>query len=524
MRLPSILIGLSCWLLGSSLAWANVLESIRVEPESSQTRVVIDFEDKPNFSHFLITESKPVRLVIDIEDTDLVASLPQKITNSDVLTKVRPSRPAIAKSFRLVFELKNEIQPLFIPLNPAGESGHRLVVNLPHQASTTMVSQAAQQVLVLPTAQVEPKAKPSSTPAPSVKTMLPFGQRDVIVAIDPGHGGNDPGAIGPRRKYEKHVTLSVAQRLVRLINGVKGMKAVLTRTGDYYVGLNKRYELARDFEADFLVSIHADGFSSPEPRGASVLLLSNSRKNSEVSRMKNKPDQQSELVGAGEILTQTDDEYLKQSLLDMLSRNSNEEGEELAKEILKELGKVTKLHKQTPQNASLAVLSAIDIPSVLVEAGFITNPQEEKLLQKHSYQEKIAKAIYRGIRRYAESTAPDGTLLAAKKNGVKHTVSYGESLSVIAQKYGVSIRDIMRNNDLSSEVVQVDQELVIFHASKQSTRLRSYSNRRQHTVQNGDYLGKIAGSYDVSIEQLRTANRLNSDELKIGQVLIIPGS
>lgn len=265
------------------------------------------------------------------------------------------------------------------------------------------------------------------------------------------------------------------------------MRAVMIRTGDYFVNLNKRSELARNSKADLLISIHADAFTSPNPRGASVWVLSMRRANSEIGRWLEQKEKHSELLGgAGEIIQNTDNEqYLAMTLLDMSMNSSMAIGHSVAGDILKDLGGVTDLHKSRPESASLAVLKSPDIPSILVETGFISNPKEERLLSSSRHQENIANAIYKGVSRYYHNNPPADTLLAQRggassssakstkertptayvgsstASNVKHKVSRGESLSAIAQRYRVPMSSIKQANGMKSDVVQLGQTLVI---------------------------------------------------------------
>ncbi|EOD79106.1 N-acetylmuramoyl-L-alanine amidase [Grimontia indica] len=512
-----VLAGLLCWFGALSPVLANSLENVRIWPAPDETRVVMDLADDPSYTYFTLT--KPNRLVVDLKDTTLGMTLPKTVSDSKILTKIRKSNPPDNKTYRLVFELKDQSVPRLFPLAPGGEYGHRLVIDIPHGKKTVAVK----------------PAKPAATA--ETQTALPFGTDDIIIAIDPGHGGNDPGAVGPRRKYEKHVTLAISRQVAAKINAVPGMKAVLTRNGDYFVDLNKRSDIARRKGAHLLVSIHADGFHKPQPRGASVWVLSRRRANSEIGRWIEKHEEQSNLLGGGALLNDNEDEYLSRAVLDLQFSNSQKEGYDVAVRVLKEMGKVTKLHKSSPEHASLAVLKSPDIPSLLVEAGFITNPQEEKLLLSSSHQNKIANAVYKGVLTYFEDFPPDGTLMAARKNGIKHKVTSGQSLSVIASKYGSSVSAIKAANGLKSNNLKVGQVLTVpdvnvgalTNASKPSSsgasaKPASPSGKTvTHTVKRGEFLGKIAQEYDVSVASIRSANKLRSDELAIGQRLKIVG-
>lgn len=510
-----VLLGAMAWVGTVVPAWANSLENMRIWPAPHETRVVMDLAGEPSYTYFTLT--KPDRLVVDLKDTDVPITLPISVNDSKILTKIRKSNPPSEGTYRLVFELKDKSVPRLFPLAPGGEYGHRLVIDIPHEKASVAVKPA------------KPAAKTAAQAA------LPFGTDDIIIAIDPGHGGNDPGAVGPRRKYEKHVTLAISRQVAAKINSVPGMKAVLTRNGDYFVDLNKRSEIARKQGAHLLVSIHADGFHKPQPRGASVWVLSRRRANSEIGRWIERHEEQSNLLGGGALLNDNRDEYLSRAVLDLQFSNSQKEGYDVAVRVLKEMGRVTKLHKSNPEHASLAVLKSPDIPSLLVEAGFITNPQEETLLLSSSHQNKIANAVYKGVLSYFEAFPPDGTLMAARKNGIKHTVTSGQSLSVIAKKYGSSVTAIKTANGLKSNALKVGQVLTVPDvnvgalasasvAPDSSPSLAGTSGKTvTHTVKRGEFLGKIAQEYDVSVSSIRSANKLRSDELAIGQKLKIVG-
>ncbi|PSW10459.1 N-acetylmuramoyl-L-alanine amidase [Photobacterium sanctipauli] len=499
-------------LLFSTWLSANELEGVRVWPAPDETRVVLDMQDKAQYSYFTLT--KPDRLVVDLKKTTLKTKLPVTVKNSAILSKIRSSGAPEKGTYRLVFEIKTGTTPKLFTLDPTpdGHYSHRLVLDLPHK------KQAVKAVAPAP-----------KKPVANQQAILPYGTDDIIVAIDPGHGGEDPGSIGPTRKYEKNVNMDVSRKVAARINATPGMKAVLTRTGDYFVNLNKRSEIARRNKAHLLVSIHADGFHKPQPRGASVWVLNTRRANSEIGRWLEQHEKQSELLGGGDVLSGgNDDQYLSMAVLDLQFSHSQKEGYDVATRVLREMSKVTTLHKSKPEHASLAVLKSPDIPSLLVETGFITNPQEERLLNARSHQNKLADAVYKGILSYFNEKPPEGTLFASRKQGVKHKVTSGQSLSVIANKYGVSVSALKSANNLKSNTLRIGQVLTIpgqvpaaSSAPKSSTVAVSSPKIITHTVQRGEFLGKIASQYGVTVSSIRQANNLRSDELAIGQKLKI---
>ncbi len=495
----------------SALANANVLEGVRVWPSPDETRVVIDVKSEVTFSYF--TLSGPDRLVVDLQQTSSDTKLPVSVSDSAILTKIRASSPPEKSTYRLVLELKKSTTPQLFKLapTPGGQYGHRLVIDLPHGDTSSTASSAG-----------------SSENKVSRDASQLYGTEDIVVAIDAGHGGEDPGSIGPSRRYEKDITLSVAKKLAAQINAVPGMKAVLTRRGDYFVNLNKRSEIARKNKAHLLVSVHADAFRSPQPRGASVFVLNTRRANTEIARWVENHEQQSELLGgAGEVLSKNNaDRNVSQTLLDLQFSHSQKEGYKVASNILREMGKVAHLHKKDPVNASLAVLKSPDIPSVLVETGFISNPTEEKLLFQRSHQDKLARAMTKAVVQYFEDNPPEGTLFANRGKKQQHKVARGESLSVIASKYGTSVDTLMQVNKLKSSSIAVGQVLTIPGGQRSPVQVPVLNNPVEtetitHEVKSGDYLGKLAATYKVSVEAIKRENNLKSDTLRLGQKLKI---
>ncbi|MFG0605572.1 N-acetylmuramoyl-L-alanine amidase [Vibrio mimicus] len=506
---------LLCGLVLFTLApqtWANVLEGARVWPSPDETRVVLDVKSEVDYSYFVL--SSPDRLVIDLKQTSSRAKLPVNVTESGVLSKIRASSPPEKGTFRLVFELKQNTTPALFKLapTPGGQYGHRLVVDMPHGKAAETSS---------------PSASNSSAAQVSKDASQLQGNDDIVVAIDAGHGGEDPGSIGPTRKYEKDVTLSVSKKLADQINAVPGMKAVLTRRGDYFVNLNKRTEIARSSKAHLLVSVHADAFHTPQPRGGSVFVLNTRRANTEIARWVENHEQQSELLGgAGEVLSKANnDRNVSQTLLDLQFSHSQKEGYKVASNILREMGKVAHLHKAEPVNASLAVLKSPDIPSVLVETGFISNPSEEKLLFQRTHQDKLARALATAIVQYFEDNPPEGTRFANRGKVQKHKVQRGESIGLIANQYGVSVDALKQANQLKSSTITIGQWLTI-PGAQMPIPVPTVSNPVEtetitHVVKSGDFLGKLSSTYKVSVASIKKENNLKSDTLVLGQKLKI---
>lgn len=511
-------------LLGlSSSVLANSLNSIRVWPSESDTRVVMDMASDPSFSYFTLTS--PDRLVVDIKNTVLKTKLPLKVTDSPVLTQVRRSGAPNTSTYRLVFELKSKQNPEVFKLAPTagGQYGHRLVVDFKHGSISGTSG---------PVNAPKEASTPSNNERHVVPNTLSRSPTSIIVAIDPGHGGQDPGSIGPTGKYEKNSTLAIAKKVVDDLNKkTPNIHAVLTRTSDYYVNLNERSEIARKNKALLLVSIHADSYTTSGPRGASVFVLSTRRANTEIGRWVVKKEEQSELLGGGGLLLSknANDKNVSQTVLDLQFSHSQTEGNKLALHVISQLRQVTRMHTTKPVYASLAVLKSPDIPSILVETGFISNPEEEKLLFQNYHQNRLANAISVAIQQYFKDNPPEGMIVVNHASAGKHKVKSGESLSVIAKNYNTSTANLMKWNNLKNSSLNVGQELQVSATNNRQSSVRSGSSSAAssgskeitHVVKSGDYLGKIAETYNVSVSQIKSQNNLRSNTLKLGQRLKI---
>lgn len=368
-----------------------------------------------------------------------------------------------------------------------------------------------------------------------------------MVAIDAGHGGQDPGAIGQRGLKEKNVTIAIARKLKVLLNNDRMFKGVLTRNGDYFISVMGRSDVARKENANLLISIHADSAPSHSASGASVWVLSNRRANSEMAGWLEQREKQSELLGgAGDLLANSQaDPYLSQAVLDLQFGHSQRVGYDVAVKVIQQLQGVSPLHKRRPEHASLGVLRSPDIPSLLVETGFISNSSEERLLGSSAYQDKIAASIYRGLRNYflahplqSAPKAENRPLESAEAVNVqpnvasgttqytgsttRHVVKRGETLSGIAAHYGVSMSTLRSLNRLKKDVVWVGQRLKVPAGSAVSATASSAPKR--HKVVRGDSLTAIAVHYGVSAKAIMQVNNMKSSNVMLGQTLTIPAS
>lgn len=424
-------------LVSQSVFATNVVEGLRVWPSPANTRVVLDLAAQPEYSYF--TLSNPTRLVIDLADTQSDFDLSDVNNTSQLVKKVRYSTPKKPNSVRIVLELNRTTNTEIFALPPTAPYKNRLVIDLSDNA-----------------------AQPQQAVMTSDRSTR---DRDIIIAIDAGHGGEDPGSIGPSGTYEKNITLSVSKKLAAMIDKEPGLRAVMIRTGDYYILVNDRPGIARQSKADLFVSIHADAFTTPQPNGASVWMLSMGRANSELGRWMERTERHSELLGgAAEVIQDTASErYLAQALLDMSMDHSLTTSYDISEEVIKQLKLITKMHKKKPQAASLAVLTAPDIPSILVEVGFISNPKEEKNLNWAKHRQRLANSVFLAIKQYFKKLPPDGTMWASQSKAEKrtHRVQSGESLSLLAQRYNVRISEIKEANNLRSDTVRIGQVLTI---------------------------------------------------------------
>lgn len=370
---------------------------------------------------------------------------------------------------------------LLSSLSTVGSDGIRTMTPAQVQAYQERMAQlrnqqAAQQALAKQQDQQKPKAQTEEevqdTPAPPSPLPVSLPEPNpYIIAIDAGHGGKDPGAIGKRGVREKNVTLAIATQLAKYVNSNPRFRGRLIRSTDVFVDLDKRSEIARGYKADILISIHADSVASgSSARGASIWVLSNNRAQRENNKVLQGDGSSELLSGVSEVLSSTDKQnpYLAATILSMSSDNTRSEGYNMGQEILDKLGKFTKLHKKQPIHASLAVLKSPDIPSLLIETGFLSNRYEEIQLNQPNYQKQIAYCIYQGIVSYYEKytvqrikTRVESAIRTGSARTVTHTVQKGDSLSVLAQRYNSSVSLIKARNQLKNDNIRIGQKLEI---------------------------------------------------------------
>lgn len=435
---------LFCLLLISLLqlvpvAAAATIENVRIWPAPDHTRIVFDL-DKPT-EHKVFSLEGPDRLVIDLDNVSTKTDIESLSLKDTPIGKIRTAVKQ-GSDMRVVLDLKSKVQPRSFLLKPNKQYGDRLVIDLVYKEKTR-------------------KPKVVTNPAAN-----PSGARDIIIAIDAGHGGEDPGAIGPGRVREKTVVLAIARKVESLLKKERGFAPAMIRTGDYYVGLRARTERARKYRSDLFVSIHADAFKDHRPRGASVFALSQRGATSETARWLANSENSADLIGGveGSLKLDDKDKVLAEVLLDLTMTATLSDSLKAGQSVLSAMGTISKLHKNDVEQAGFLVLKSPDIPSILVETGFISNPRDAKNLQSTSYQWKMARSIVQGIKAHFTNNPPPGTLLAYEKSqrDARHyVVARGDTLSAIATRNKVSVGSLRKANKLRSDTLYVGQRLQI---------------------------------------------------------------
>ncbi len=420
--------------LFSVTAFAAEINGFRVWTDPEKTRAVLDLSTRADYK--LFTLENPDRVVIDLNSSNLHARLDNDLDfdqdHSGVIRNVRHGVPD-KNTLRVVLDLSGGSNIKSFMLEPTGSYGYRLVVDLyPENDGKSAVKQLSDRQ---------------------------SQDRDIVVAIDAGHGGEDPGATGRKRTREKDVVLAIAKELKKSIDAQPGMTGVLIRSGDYYIPLRDRFEKARKHRADLFMSVHADAFKNSKVSGGSVFVLSRRGASSEFARRIAASENNSDLVG-GVTLNDKDD-MLASVLLDLSQSAAMEASNEVAGTVFASMGALSKTHKNHVEHANFMVLKSPDVPSILVETGFISNPAEEKRLKDPAWQKKIAGAITDGIQDYFYLSPPQGTWLAANRKPVRYRVVRGDTLGEIANRYRISLYRLRLANNLKSDNIRIGAQLLI---------------------------------------------------------------
>ncbi|WP_269751401.1 N-acetylmuramoyl-L-alanine amidase [Denitrificimonas caeni] len=460
MRIQSLLAALVVCIVLPLQAFAmSQINSVRLWRAPDNTRLVFDLTGP--VEHSVFTLSAPDRIVIDIKQAKLLTQLNSLTGGKSPITQVRTGSQG-PDQLRIVLDISSQVSPKSFTLTPNQQYGHRLVVDLFDSVPNTTAPMAN-----------NPVRQPASAPAaslPSKLSRLPASsKRDVVIAIDAGHGGEDPGAIGPGGIREKNVVLMIAKELQRQINAEKGFRAELVRTGDYFIPLRRRTEIARKKGADLFVSIHADAAPRAAAFGASVFALSDSGATSETARWLADSENRSDLIGgAGNVKLDDKDAMLAGVLLDLSMTASLSSSLDVGQKVLSNMGRITPLHKKRVEQAGFMVLKSPDMPSILVETGFISNPGESKKLANRSHQQTLARSIHSGIRQFFQQNPPPGSYVAWLRDSGKlaigpreHVVRSGETVALLSQRYQISLAQLRSANKLSSDALKIGQILSI---------------------------------------------------------------
>ena len=468
------------------LAEAANINGVRLWRAPDHTRLVLDL-DAP-VQHSLSLLNQPAQLVIDIPGANLKASLADlPLTNTPVIA-VRAQ--STANSFKLILDLRAAVRPNSFALKRIGSMHDRLVIDLYDQVldpklQTEEITAVAEQNPPVAQTNPAPTQLPSSGAQSEKKPAVsPAGnKRKIVIVIDPGHGGEDPGAIGPKRIREKDITLAISKELVALINAQPGYVGKLTRSTDYFIPLKKRRDIARSHKADLFISIHADAFTKASAKGASVFALSRHGATSETARFLAQRENESDLIGGvGNISLDDKDEVLAGVLVDLSMTATLNSSLQVGHQVLTSMGGVAHLHKHRVEQAGFMVLKAPDVPSILVETGFISNPDEARKLNTPAYRKQIANSIFKGIKQYfaqhppadlheavvqsSSAPSPVPTKPAVNQPATKapdriHLVVKGDTLSSISLRYNVKTQRIMQYNNMKNSVVKIGQKLKI---------------------------------------------------------------
>jgi N-acetylmuramoyl-L-alanine amidase len=401
----------SCLLAAAPAMAANTIDAVRLDRQQERTRLVLSVKAPARYS--VTRMSNPERLVVDVRDARLRYDLSKLALQDSPIKRVR-SGVRNGTDARLVLELNAAVKTQSATLSGDGQ-GNRLVIDIYPRTNKTAKASKTEKKTAVAVARAEPDAVVAS-PAKPLKVADGAGRRDVIIAIDAGHGGDDPGAIGPGRLEEKRVALAIAKELAAIVERERGYKAVLTRNGDYFLPLKTRRDLARKAQADLMISVHADAFSDRDAQGGSVFALSDRGATSTMAAFLAASENEADAIGG--VSTEGKDDDLVKVLADLSLTATMESSLRIGRHVLNSMGGVTRLHTNRVEQAAFVVLKSPDTPSILVETGFVSNPQEARRLASHDYQEQIARAVFNGVNRYFSQNPPPNTYLAwVKRNG-----------------------------------------------------------------------------------------------------------
>jgi N-acetylmuramoyl-L-alanine amidase len=438
-------------LVRSVAAEPLVVEGTRVWTDPEKTRLV--FEITGAVTHRIFALDEPHRLVLDLDGSRLTGPFPTIDLADPVLVGLRAG-PRNERDIRIVLDLKQAVRAKSFLLTPNERYQHRLVIDLTPKDGATL-----RRVARPAYPEILPETRSGGRGRASVSTT----GRPIIVAIDAGHGGEDPGAIGVGGTQEKVVTLAIARELAKMIEREPGLEPLMTRDGDYYVGLRDRIKIARDQRADLFISIHADAFTNSTARGSSVYTLSNSGASSASAKWLANRENSSDRMG-GESRAQ-DGDLLATVLMDMTQNATIEQSSEAAGLVLAHLGRLGTVHKDYVQKAGFVVLESPDVPSVLVETAFLSNPEEERRLSDKRHQRRFAEAIMAGVKAYFLKFPPHGVVADAGTEPARaareYVINPGDTLSGIAKRHQISVAALRAYNGLADDVIRVGQVLAI---------------------------------------------------------------
>ncbi|MHA7880056.1 MAG: N-acetylmuramoyl-L-alanine amidase [Saccharospirillum sp.] len=428
----------------SQSALAVTIDSARLWPSPDNTRLVLDLSGP--VTHRVFVLQNPSRVVVDISDTTLsaAANLSALDLSNSGISRIRSARRE-GGELRVVLDLNAELTPRSFSLSPNDQYGHRLVLDLERPPGLSM--------------------EPQERQVTRRTTDLSEQRRNIVVAIDAGHGGEDPGAIG-RNLYEKNVVLAIARELYSQLNDMPGYEPFLVRTGDYYIALHRRREIARENNADLFVSIHADAFTSSQPSGISVFALSTRGATSAMAQFLANQENEADVIGGIYGISLEDkDEVLRSVLVDLSMTATLRTSMDIGTTVLSEMKQVARPHKTRVEQAGFAVLRSPDVPSILIETGFISNARDEANLGSPGYRRQLASAIRTGIVNWFNRNPPPGTLIAWQQRNAnearRYTVVRGDTLSGIAARNGTSVNRLREMNQLNGSAIRIGQVLLI---------------------------------------------------------------